>query len=406
MSRRAKRYLLISGLLSVVSTAQTPDAGTRAEEIAAQQRAKAQDIKPDAPERPERIFNMVEKLSDRFFGIRSGFRPIIGNMVTGSGFAAGVEYFRPDLNRGNILFRSSARASIRKYEVFDAQFALPHLASDRAFVDVYGAYRNYPSLTFYGSGPRSLKSGSSRYRMEDVSFDGSAGVKPFRRLRLGLTIGYLRVNVGRGTSDRFASSENVYSEAEAPGIQQQSDFLRGGAFLDFDYRDRRGDPHRGGNVSASYIYYNDLRLNTANHRKLNAQAHQYFSFFNEKRVLAFRGRTELSYRNTNQVVPFYLQPELGGADDLRGFRPFRFYDNNLLLMSAEYRWEIMTGFDVALFNDWGKVFHRHAELNFADLESSAGFGFRFKSRDAVFMRWDVGFSREGFQVWIKFNNGF
>jgi hypothetical protein len=41
-----------------------------------------------------------------------------------------------------------------------------------------------------------------------------------------------------------------------------------------------------------------------------------------------------------------------------------------------------------------------------DLETSAGFGFRFNARNNVFLRLDVGFSHEGFQVAMKFNNLF
>ena len=157
------------------------------------------------------------------------------------------------------------------------------------------------------------------------------------------------MNVGPGRDDKFASADAIYSPAQTPGIQQQSNFLRGGPFIQYDYRDKPGDPHRGGNYVASYIYYDDPKLDTGNHRKLTAEAQQYIPFLNEKRVIALRARTELSYRNTNQVIPFYLQPVLGGSDDLRGFRPFRFYDNNSLVMNAEYRWEVMTGFDMAVF---------------------------------------------------------
>jgi hypothetical protein len=42
-----------------------------------------------------------------------------------------------------------------------------------------------------------------------------------------------------------------------------------------------------------------------------------------------------------------------------------------MLMNAEYRWEVNTGLDMALFADAGKVFRRHANLNFKDLESAA-----------------------------------
>ncbi len=46
------------------------------------------------------------------------------------------------------------------------------------------------------------------------------------------------------------------------------------------------------------------------------------------------------------------------------------------------------------------------KINLSHLKNSAGFGFRFKSREAVVMRIDTGFSREGFQIWLKFGNVF
>jgi outer membrane protein assembly factor BamA len=141
-------------------------------------------------------------------------------------------------------------------------------------------------------------------------------------------------------------------------------------------------------------------------RRLNVELSQYVPFFNKRRVIALRGRTVLTYPDNSSSVPFYLQPTLGGSEDLRGFRSFRFYDNNLLVVNGEYRWEVFSGLDMALFADAGKVFHRHAELNFSNMEAAFGFGFRFNVKNNVFMRWDIGFSREGFQVWFKFNNVF
>ena len=45
-------------------------------------------------------------------------------------------------------------------------------------------------------------------------------------------------------------------------------------------------------------------------------------------------------------------------------------------------------------------------MNFNDLEASAGFGLRFNARNRTFMRVDVGFSHEGFQIWFKFTDIF
>ena len=52
----------------------------------------------------------------------------------------------------------------------------------------------------------------------------------------------------------------------------------------------------------------------------------------------------------------------------------------------------------AVFVDAGKVMHTRKEFNFAGLRSSAGLGFRVKTRDRVFMRVDAGASRDVFHT--------
>ena len=103
-------------------------------------------------------------------------------------------------------------------------------------------------------------------------------------------------------------------------------------------------------------------------------------------------------------MPFYLQPVLGDSHDLRGYARFRFRDNNSVALSGEYRWEVMPGFDMALFVDAGRVFAKPGDLSLNNLRYTGGFGFRFKTRDAVVMRVDTGFSREGFTLWFKFSD--
>ena len=75
-------------------------------------------------------------------------------------------------------------------------------------------------------------------------------------------------------------------------------------------------------------------------------------------------------------------------------------------MNAEYRWEAFTGLDAALFFDAAKVAPKRSQLNFHDLETAVGFGFRFNVQRAVFLRIDVGFSDERTMIWLKFENVF
>ena len=336
-----------------------------------------------------------------------GFRPTTGGLVNRSGFALGVQYLRLDVGPHRLNLRSSARTSFRGYQLYDAEIGAPKLANNRAYADVYVRYRNYPGVLYYGPGPGSKETGGTEYRLEDATFDFAAGLKPVRIIRLGIVGGYLRTNVGPGADGRFISTERVYSPATTPGLDQQSNFLRGGGLLQIDWRDNPHGARRGGQYYSRFDYYHDPGQHFAGFRRLTAEVQQFIPFTNAKRVIAARAKTIMSFENVGQRVPFYLQPSIGGSDDLRGFRPFRFHDNNALAMNAEYRWELMSTVDAALFADAGKVYSRPGLLNFARLEKSYGFGLRFRTpQGGVFMRTDLAFSREGFQVWIVFNDIF
>jgi hemolysin activation/secretion protein len=106
-------------------------------------------------------------------------------------------------------------------------------------------------------------------------------------------------------------------------------------------------------------------------------------------------------------MPFYLMPTLGGHDSLRGFRDYRFRGPHAILGQAEYRFEIWSAFDAALFYDTGKVAMRRADLNFKDLEDAYGFGFRFNTDNGVVLRIDAGFgSNDGKHLYIVFGDVF
>jgi outer membrane protein assembly factor BamA len=212
------------------------------------------------------------------------------------------------------------------------------------------------------------------------------------------------VNVGPGTDKRFVSAEQIYTPSMTPGIDRQTDFARTGLFAQYDYRDFPGGPRKGGNYIARYSWHFDRQLDLHSFRQLDLEVQQYIPFFNERRVIALRGKSVLTYAGDGQVVPFYLQPTLGGSDDLRGFRPFRFYDDNLTVFNAEY------GGKPSADWTWRVRGRRRVSpargLDLDDLEGCYGVGMRFNVRNAVFLRIDAGFSHEGFQVWLKFNNVF
>lgn len=381
---------------------------SRAEEIQAARERKAATLAPEVASGTERFLVDVRerRILERItYGI-GGLRARIGGLVTGSGFAVGPEYFRDDLANGQIMFRATTQFSTRRYQLYDTALSFPRLANNRAFLTLQATHRNYPQMNYYGPGPDSLKTGRSNYRLEDSRFGFRGGVRPFRHFNAGLTGSLLQVNVGPGTDTRYISTDRQFSPAQTPGIDRQTDFLQGGVFAEYDYRDVPGGPRSGGFYQTHFFYNKDRNLDLHNHRRLDVEAQQYIPFFNQRRVIALRARSELTWKNPGHTLPFYMQPTLGGSNDLRGFRPFRFYGDNLILFNGEYRYEVFAGLDMAIFADAGKVFQSKKQWNVHDLEGSYGIGMRFNARNAVFMRIDAGFSHEGWQLWLKFNNVF
>lgn len=385
-----------------------PAPATRAEEIEQARERKEANLAPEEVSKAERILRDVKdkKVLERVSAGYNGIRAKLGNMVTGGGFAVGPEYFREDLLKGNLSVRASAQASTRRYTKFEFAGTLPKLWDGKAQAGVLASRRDYSSLNYYGPGPDSEKTGRSNYRLEDVSFDVFGAIQPMRWTKVGAQTGQLWVNVGPGTDDRFASTDRLYTEARLPGIQRQTDFWRTSLFGQFDYRDDPQGPKAGGNYVFEYTWYADRALSAYGFRRMDIDVQQYVPFLNKTHRFALRAKGTFTESDSGQQTPFYLQPILGGSDDLRGYRFFRFSDRNMVVYNAEYQWEIFSGLEGAIFADAGKVMPRRSLLRFSDLESSVGFGLRFNARNATFIRVDVGFSHEGFQVWFKFNDAF
>jgi hypothetical protein len=415
VSARFTVFILAVVCLGTVAAAQDSDLRadrlapqTRAGQIELERQRKSTELEPDKPNSIEHVLNVIKekKILERLTQGVAGFRVKMGGLITGSGFAAGPEYFRHDLLHGEATFRASARGSFHKFYLMDTEFDMPHLADDHVFANFYAVHRRYPHIDYYGQGSDSAHSGRTAFTLEDTSFQTTLGVKPTEHFRIGVLGRYLLENIGPGVDTRFASTDRVYTEASTPGIQFQTDFLQGGAFVQYDWRDNPGGPRRGGNYIAELSSYQDIVRGGYSFDRARLEVQQYIPFLNQRRVIALRGRLEATEPRSGDRVPFYLQPTLGGSEDLRGFRPFRFYDNNAVILNGEYRWEVFSGLDMALFVDAGQVYHDWRNVDLRELNTDYGFGFRFNVRNDVFMRIDTAFCREGFQIWFKFNNVF
>jgi hypothetical protein len=296
--------------------------------------------------------------------------------------------------------------SIKKYWIADARLQLPRLANERVGVDAHVQTYDFQEELFFGVGPDSARSDLVHYSLRNTVVGGSAAVRPTSWLTVSGGADFLNPRIETATDDAGYISSR-FDDSTAPGLAEQPDFMRYQGALDFNYRQPRENPRAGGRYLFTYQRFEDLELNAYSFQRAEVDLQQYISLLRNRRVLALRGLVSVSEEDSGSRIPFYLQRALGGPDDLRGFHRLRFRDNHALLLQAEYRWEIFTAVDGALFYDAGKVASRVEDLNLRDLESDYGFGFRFGSANGVFLRIEAAFgSSEGAHFIFRFNNVF
>jgi outer membrane protein assembly factor BamA len=398
-------------LLVLVATplrAQDAAPATRTEALEQERREKIATL---WPERENPLVKRVNNLVERGFreGLDSGkgsngMQVVLGGTRSGHGMSAGVGYGRYDLWRERLGVRGTVRGTLQGAYLVDLDLAFQSFRTARSFVRLYSKYESSPQMDYYGQGTSSNRANRSSYQLSDFTTDIHVGIEPVRRLQLGLTGGYLNADTGPGHRDGVPSIEQVFNATTAPGLGEDSDFTRWGGFAVVDWRDAKSGPRRGGLLGVQLRRYLDVEQKAYTYRDTRFDAQYYIPYFNDTRVVALHAAATLTFHGDDQVVPYYLQPTLGGNDDLRGFSRYRFTDNNVIFMSAEHRWHVFNGLDMAMFVDAGKVAPTKDQLNFADLKYSGGLGLRVRFFDAIVSRIDFAVGPEQFRVMWTFSD--
>jgi hypothetical protein len=400
-SRAAGVFLLCA--LAVPCAAQEP--ATRAEALEQERAEKATALSPPKQSGLERALLQLEngRFLERVLYPEVGFYPKVGTIIAGSGLSGGAGY--------RMAVGETARlntfgwASLRGFWMLETRLTAPEIAHGRVFVDIHAQRYSYADQDFFGLGPNSSKDEFATYGFSNFSLGGTGGVRPIRWLSIG------------GTVDRFTpriDSESggpgipaVFPGREIPGFRLQPDYIFSEVFAEANTRQPRLNPRRGGRYRFSYGRYSDRTEDRFSFDRIEADVQHYFPLLNERRVFALHGLASLSEADAGHEVPFYMQRTLGGPDDLRGFKQYRFRDTNLVLLQAEYRFEVFTAMDAAIFFDAGSVAPRREDLRLDDLETDYGIGFRFGSDSGVFARIEGAFGgREGARLVLRWGNVF
>jgi hypothetical protein len=396
-------------LCTSVAFAQSADrvlpaaAETTAEEIDRLRKQKQQSLKPETLPWLHRtiLYFRDNKIAEKITYGFKGVRPRFGTLGPGSGFGLGVEYFRPNLGNDRFSVRSSVTGSLQRFFMVDGEFEARRIAG-KGFVNLLAFHRFSPSIDFYGEGPNSSLANLSTYALEENNAQATLGWQFTRRLRAGVLGRYLIPNAVTSVNPNRRPVESVFDRSQLPGIGAEEPYVETGAFVELAPNTELGAPPGGNRAAVRWSHYSARETGRASFSRLEGFGERTHLFLNQQRAIVVRARTVLTMPRDGAIVPFYLQPQLGGFDELRGFAGRRFYDNNLVSGTLEYQWQIFTGISLALFADTGKVFPRWDDWSLGGLEHSYGFGVRFGQGGLAAGRFDVAFSREGAQFWVVF----
>src|SRR5262245_11671092 len=261
---------------------------SRAEEILLERSEKQKVSGPDEAERTaakaEAAFIRAQDIAEMLTSSRSGLRlkmsstaPGWDGLVLGSGFSLGTEYYRPDLTGGEMAVRASVVGTTKSNYLFDTQLTFPRLLHDRMIVDTLARYKAERSIDYYGPGPDSRRGARTNYARETSEVDIKMELRPARHVEVGVLAGGLWYNVGPGIRPGVASTEQVFQESSAPGIQDQTNFWRGGAFARFDSRTRPYLSGRGTQFQVRFDRYDDREGGLNSFGVLQLDAQQAFS---------------------------------------------------------------------------------------------------------------------------------
>lgn len=357
-----------------------PAEDTRTEEISKEKAEKSKHLKPYVETKAERYLRIVE----RSLTMQPvGWYPFFGSVYTGGLFAAGPGYRRPVGDTA--AFDIHGAWSLENYRMVDTSFKLPDFDYGRLSSILHARYMNAGKVPFYGLGNDSQESNKTSFGYFPFSYDFTASYRPVKFVTVGGGVGYLKVD---GNGPRELADVT-------PGAGSDPVYTIPVALASFDWRQGPGYTTRGGLYRAEWRDYiqhgeNDLY----GFHWFEAEASQFIPILRANQVIALDALTTITDTDADRVIPFYMMPRLGGSHYLRGFASSRFRDRDRLYMSAEYRWTPSKFLDVALYYEAGKVASTTDDLDFNDLHSDYGIGFRFHSPGATMLRIELAHSNE------------
>ncbi len=315
--------------LAAPAVAQEPETATRASLIEQAQAEKAATLQPYTPGAAEKYLDYAQNY---LTGGQLHWHPFFESAYAGGGFTLGAGYLQ----------------HIGSYNVLDLRgsYHVQRLQADRGGIHRAGRCSGggsiCPCLADGERRPRSVSSalGNSTSKESRVNY----GFKqPYGSAAIDI------VPIARSWCCAVASRSPSGSRRQGPGACRRSKrsthrrLFRGSArsppistpkARSGSTRARRpGYARRGGFYGVTFHDFTDPD-NAYGFTQVDYEAIQHIPLLREAWVLSFRGLVETTHLKSDQQVPFFMLPSIGGGSTCAGFSSWRFRDRNSLLLQA------------------------------------------------------------------------
>jgi hypothetical protein len=381
--------------------AQEPEATTREATIEQAQAEKGRALHPYVPGKIEGLLNRAE---DILVNGVPRWHPYFESADYGGGITLGVGYAH-HVSPYN-LFDVRGSYTILGYKRIEAEFTAPRLFHRRGSLSVLGGWREATQAAFYGLGMATTKGDRADFDFRQPYGSALLTFWPTRRwlmLRGGVELSRWSQRPAEGTS--FPSVETIYSPQVLPGLGTNTTYLHTQGTVGFDWRTSEGYSRRGGFYGVTLHDYAD-KDERFGFREVDYEVIQHVPILREAWVLSLRAIARTTNSKTDQQIPFFMLPYVGGGSTLRGFISHRFRDRNSLTLQAEWRIMANRFMDTAIFYDAGKVAARRADLDFNGLKSDYGIGVRLHGPFSTPLRFEVARSAEGVRLIVATHASF
>lgn len=258
-------------------------------------------------------------------------------------------------------------------------------------LNFYAEVMSLNKLGYYGIGPSTSRESLALYGMREVTAGGNVNY-PLKNTGISLfgEIGGRLFSLRGREGDSNPSIEDVYTNITAPGLGQQHGFFQPGEGIRFD---RDLSSYFILNYSATMQEFVGTTSDSFQRLSLDfthtiplykVQKSGKAKTRNRDGSIELEARVVESFASSENVIPFYLQPTLGGADIngekmLASYPDYRFRAPNLMLFRATVEHSIWGPIGAMFMADTGKVAVTRGDLGFDHLLHSYAAGLTIRA---------------------------